>query len=85
VAGGRSDPGGGATVLGRVRKLGSIDALGQLEDAQRIQSAEAVIAAVREAGRNPPIRDLWSQHDPEVRDAVKAIIARARNTNAPGQ
>jgi len=54
------------------------DYLRQLEEAHRIQSADAVIAAVREAGRNPPNRDLWSRHDPEVREAVKAVIARAR-------
>ncbi len=54
------------------------DYLRQLEEAQRIQSADAVIAAVRDAGRNPPTRDLWSQHDPEIRDAVKTIIAGAR-------
>ncbi len=59
------------------------DYLRQLEEAQRIQSADAVIAAVREAGRNPPIRDLWSQHDPAVRDAVKAIIARTREPGTP--
>jgi hypothetical protein len=54
------------------------DYLRQLEEAGRIQSADAVIAAVRAAGRNPPTRDLWSKHDPEIRDAVKAIIDRAR-------
>jgi hypothetical protein len=56
------------------------DYLRQLEEAQRIQSADAIIAAVRAAGRNPPTRDLWSQHDPEVREAVRAIITRARET-----
>ena len=61
------------------------DYLRQLEESQRIQSADAVIAAVREAGRNPPTRDLWSQHDPEVREAVKAIIARAREPETPKQ
>jgi hypothetical protein len=59
------------------------DYLRQLEEAQRIQSADAVIEAVRAAGRNPPLRDLWSQHDPEVRDAVKAIITRAREPRTP--
>jgi hypothetical protein len=53
------------------------DYLRQLEDAQRIQSAAAVMDAVREAGRNPPKRDLWSNHDPEIRDAVRAVIDRA--------
>jgi hypothetical protein len=53
------------------------DYLRQLEEAQRIQSAEAVFEAVREAGRHPPTRDLWSQHDPEIQDAVRAVIERA--------
>lgn len=53
------------------------DYLQQLEVAQRIQSADAVIDAVRAAGRNPPDRNLWSRHDPEIRDAVKAAIAAA--------
>jgi hypothetical protein len=34
------------------------------------------LAAVREAGRNPATRDLWSQHDPDIRDAVKKILGR---------
>ena len=54
------------------------DYLRQLEEARRIQSADMVIAAARAAGRNPPTRDLWSQHDPEIRDAVKAILTQAR-------
>jgi hypothetical protein len=53
--------------------------LRQLEEAQRIQSADAVIAAARAAGRNPPTRDLWSKHDPEIREAVKAIIGRSHS------
>jgi hypothetical protein len=54
------------------------DYLRQLEEAQRIQSADAVMQAVLRAGRNPPRRDLWSQHDPETRDAVRAVIADAQ-------
>jgi hypothetical protein len=50
------------------------DYLRQLEEARRIQSADAVIEAVRQAGRNPPKRDLWSDHDPAVREAVRAVI-----------
>lgn len=53
------------------------DYLRQLEEAGRIQSADAVMEAVRQAGRNPPRRDLWSGHDPDIRDAVRAVIARA--------
>jgi hypothetical protein len=52
------------------------DYLRQLEEAQRIQSAAAVFEAVREAGRHPPTRDMWSRHDPEIRDAVRAVIER---------
>ncbi len=59
------------------------DYLRQLEEAQRIQSADAVIDAVRQAGRNPPKRDLWSGHDPEIRDAVKAVLARGHTPRIP--
>jgi hypothetical protein len=58
------------------------DYLRQLEEAQRIQSADAVIEAVRQAGRNPPQRNPWSEHDPDIRDAVKAILTRARAKEA---
>jgi hypothetical protein len=57
------------------------DYLRQLEQARRIQSADAVMAAVRATGRNPPQRDLWSEHDPAVRDAVRAVIERAHQTD----
>lgn len=66
----------------RLILLTTWDYLRLLEEAQRIQSADAVIEAVRTAGRNPPTRDLWSQHDPEVREAVKAIINRAHDPTA---
>ena len=59
------------------------DYLRQPEEAQRIQSADAVIDAVRRTGRNPPKRDLWSDHDPEIRDAVKAALAGARAPRTP--
>jgi hypothetical protein len=69
----------------RLILLTTWDFLRQLEEAGRIQSADAVIAAVHEAGRNPPTRDLWSQHDPDVRDAVRGVIAQARDGKALGQ
>jgi hypothetical protein len=59
------------------------DYLRQLEEAQRIQSADAVMDAVRAAGRNPPKRDLWSDHDPEIKDAVRAVIDRAHRGLTP--
>ena len=64
--------------------LSTWDFLRQLEEAQRIQSAEAVMEAVREAGRHPPTRELFGQHDPEIRDAVRAAIKGAsRSSRSP--
>lgn len=65
----------------RLILLTTWDYLRQLEAAQRIQSAAAVMEAVREKGRNPPQRELWSNHDPEVREAVKAILDNAHRTD----
>jgi hypothetical protein len=59
------------------------DYLRQLAAGRRIQSADAVIERVRQAGRNPPRRDLWSDHDPEVREAVRAVIERAHRGETP--
>jgi hypothetical protein len=58
----------------RLIPLTTWDYLRQLEDARRIQSAESVMDNIRAAGRNPSTRDLWSGHDPEIRDAVRAIL-----------
>lgn len=69
----------------RLILLTTWDYLRELEQAQRIQSADAVIAAVREAGRNPPTRDIWNQHDPEIRDAVRTAIERAHRVRSPGK
>lgn len=68
----------------RLILLTTWDYLRQLEQAQRIQSADAVIEAVRKAGHDPPTRDIWSQHDPEIRDAVRAVIERAHRDRPPG-
>jgi hypothetical protein len=67
----------------RLILLTTWDYLRQLEQAQRIQSADAIIEAVRAAGRNPPTHDIWSQHDPEIRDAVRAVIERAHRERPP--
>lgn len=60
----------------RLILLTTWDFLRQLEAGQRIQSAAAIIEAVRHTGRNPAVRDLWSKLDPELRDAVREIIER---------
>ncbi len=59
------------------------DFLCQLEEAQRIQSADAVFETAREAGRHPPVHDLWRQHAPEVREAVRAVIERVHRDADP--
>lgn len=69
----------------RLILLTTWDYLCQLEAAQRIQSAEAVMEAVRAAGRNPPVRDIWGRYAPETRDAVRAAIERAHRERPPGE
>lgn len=64
----------------RVVLLTTWDFLRQLEEARRIQSADAVIELVRATGRNPVLRDLWSGHDPEIREAVRMILDKSRDT-----
>ena len=54
--------------------IGTFDFLRQLEAAQRIQSADAVLAAAQAAGVAIPKRDLFNRHDPEVRDAVMEVL-----------
>jgi len=69
----------------RLILLTTWDYLRQLEQAQRIQSAEAVMEAVRAAGRNPPSHDLFSPHDPEIREAVRKVIETANRERGPKQ
>lgn len=59
------------------------DYLRQLEEAQRIQSADAVFEAARERGRHPDTGGLWNQHDPEIREAVRTVIERAHRDPSP--
>ena len=67
----------------RLILLTTWDYLRQLEQAQRIQSADAVIEAVRKAGHDPPTRDTWSQHDPAIRGAGCTVIERAHRDRLP--
>jgi len=61
----------------RIILMTTTDFLRELETAKRIQSAQYVIDLAAKAGRNLPVRDLYSQHDPEIRDAVRDIIQNA--------
>jgi hypothetical protein len=69
---------------GRIVLLTTWDYLRLLEEAQRIQSADAVMETVRAAGRNPPMRDLFAGHPPEVGEAVRDILRQARR-EPPGR
>lgn len=69
----------------RIIPLTTWDYLCQLEEAQRIQSADAVFEAARQAGRYPATHVLWKDHDPEIRDAVRTIIEDARRDGNPSQ
>lgn len=61
------------------------DYLNQLEDAQRIRSAGAIMDLVYKIGRNPPKTGLWEQHDLEIRDAVRSMLERAHKNFTPKQ
>ncbi len=54
------------------------DYLCQLEEAERIPSAAAVFELVYKAGRNPPKSEPWGRHDPEIREAVRAVMEQAQ-------
>ena len=58
----------------RLVLMGTWDFLRQLEEARRIQSADAVRSAVLAAGLSLPTRDLFGRHDPDVREAVREIL-----------
>jgi len=70
-----------ATDPTRVILLTTWDYLRQLESARRIQSADGVLDAARERGRQPSVRGLWDGHDAEVQDAVRAILERGRDAD----
>lgn len=61
----------------RIILLTTWEYLRQLEESRRIQSADAVLDAARDAGRHVSASGLWEQHDPEIRDAVRAVIEQA--------
>lgn len=58
----------------RLVLMGTWDFLLQLENAQRIQSADTVRSEVLAAGITLPTRDVFGRHDPEVREAVREIL-----------
>jgi hypothetical protein len=54
--------------------LTTLDFLRRMEEARKLQSADAIIEEARARGRNPATFELFAGHDPEVRDAVRAIL-----------
>lgn len=64
----------------RVIPITTHDLLALLEEQHRIQSAESVLARAREAGRTIRHYELYQDHPEEIRDAVRAVIARAHQS-----
>lgn len=58
------------------------DYLQLLEKERRIQSADAVFAAVELTGRKPARHTMFEEQPEEVREAVRAILTRIRNDHA---
>lgn len=67
----------------RVIPITTHDLLALLEDQHRIQSADAVLARAREAGRTIKRYTLYQDHPPQVRDAVRDVIERAHRDREP--
>lgn len=59
---------------GAVILLTTWDYLIQLKEAQRIQSAAAIMEAVLAEERHPPNRDLFGDQAPEMREAVRQLL-----------
>lgn len=68
----------------RVIPITTHDLLALLEEQHRIQSADAVLARAREAGRTIKRYTLYQEHPEEVRDAVRAAIERAHREGGEG-
>ena len=58
----------------RIVEISTMDFLTILESERRIQSAEAVFERALAAGRAPSRASRYSEHDPEIRDAVRAAL-----------
>ncbi len=58
----------------KIVQLSTMDFLKLLEQERRIQSADAVFDRALAAGRNPSRAEKFSQHDPEIRDAVRETL-----------
>lgn len=61
----------------RIIPLSSMDFLKALEREGLIPSAEAILARSRDRGRVPSRAQYLPEHDPDIRDAVQAILSRA--------
>jgi len=62
----------------KIIELGTMDFLLLLEEAQRIQSADAIFERALQKGRNPSRIEKFSDHPPELRAAVRDTLAQSK-------
>jgi len=66
--------------LEKIVEVSTMDFLKVLEKYQRIQSADAVFDRAIASGRNPSHVEKFSEHDPEIRDAVRETLELFKKT-----
>lgn len=64
----------------KIVEVSTMDFLKVLEKYQRIQSADAVFDRAIASGRNPSRVEKFSEHDPEIRDAVRETLELFKKT-----
>jgi hypothetical protein len=62
----------------RIVEISTMDFLTILESERRIQSAEAVFERALAAGRAPSRASRYAEHDPDIRDAARAVLEGGR-------
>ncbi len=68
----------------KIIEVTTMDFLRALEKHQRIQSADAVFDQAIAAGRTPSRVEKFSEHDPEIREAVRETLELFKSRNRGG-
>ena len=62
----------------KIVEMSTMDFLRMLQDARRIQSADAVFDLAGAAGRTPSRAEKFADHDPAIRDAIRETLQAAQ-------
>ena len=62
----------------KIVEMSTMDFLRMLQDARRIQSADAVFDLAGAAGRTPSRVEKFADHDPAIRDAIRETLQAAQ-------